>query len=112
MKIGSVLSFHTVLFILTLSGMTWVPQRIIPFAVWPLLLGCSYLVYVTLHVVKLRTFQDQDFGPASVAVFCTTLGAGILFFPGSIRVPFLVAAGSTLMGGIAWSAWRASKGVR
>ncbi len=97
------------LFMLTLTGMAFVPQSVVPLLVWPLLLGLGNLAWVLVRSVRRRTLLDEDLAPLLTLVFSLTLAAAIPFEHPRRGVSFLIAFAAMFMAGIVWSAWRATR---
>ncbi len=99
----------TLLFLLTMAGMTFVTESVIPIMVWPLALGIGNLGLVLIHTFRNHTLADEDMAPLLTAVFSFTLAISIIFEHPRRGISFLIAFGVTFLAGIIWSAWRATK---
>lgn len=99
----------TLLFILTMTGMTFVPESIIPMIVWPLMLGGGNLTLVLVHSFRHHALLDDDIAPLLTAVFSFTLAIAMLFEYPWRGISFLIAFVATMLAGVIWSAWRATR---
>lgn len=97
----------TLLFIVTLTGMTFVPESVIPIMVWPLLLGLGNLALVLIHSLRYRALLDEDLAPLLTSVFSLTLAFAISFEHPRRGISFLIAFITMLLTGVIWSMWRA-----
>ncbi len=100
--------FETLLILLTLTGMTFVPETAIPFPVWPLMLGLGSLGLVLWRAVPRKELKEDDFAPLMAAALGLSLAVTTTLIHPRSWVPFGIAFGAMIVAGIAWSAWRAT----
>ncbi len=91
------------------GGMLFVPDQLVPKYAWPLAAGVGSLIYVLVRSVRARTYRDEEFGPGMAGVMFTTLGIALMLGHGQYLISLLVALGVSLLAGIVWSAWKASR---
>ncbi len=97
------------LILIPLAGFTFVPDKVIPRPVWPLIAGVGFLTMTVIRSLRLRTFPDEAFGPGMAGVIFTTFGL-VLFLDHQGYLPSLIIAlGVGLLAGVGWAFWRASR---
>lgn len=97
----------SLLFILTITGMTFVPESTVPILVWPLLLGLGNLALVLIRGLRHRALLDEDVAPLLTSVFSLTLAVVIPFEHPRRGVSFIIAFIAMFLAGVIWSVWRA-----
>ncbi len=99
----------TLLFILTMAGMSLVPEAVIPIMIWPLILGLGNFSLVLRNRFRYHALLDEDMAPLLTAVFSFTLSVAMIFENPRRGISFLIAIVAMLLAGVIWSAWRATK---
>jgi hypothetical protein len=101
--------YLTLLLILTITGITFVPDAVIPIMIWPLLLGLGNLVFASVNILRRSGVADEDMAPLLTSVFSFTLAIAIPFEHPRRGTSFLIAFVAMVLAGVIWSAWRATK---
>ncbi len=97
----------TVLLLATLTGITFVPEAIVPRAVWAMIVGVYCLIALGLKSFRTHPLPDSELAHLLGGVLCITFAVALTL---DSRRPILglgIALAATFIAGVVWSAWRA-----
>ena len=97
----------TMLFILTSAGFVFVPQAVVPLAVWPLALGLGFLAMTGFVVRRAGALPDNELGRLLASVMCLTWGVVLVIDRTKMGLGIAIALGAAAVVGLVWAGWRA-----
>jgi hypothetical protein len=100
---------EVVILLVTLAGMTFVRQDLIPFWIWLLLFGLSNGIFIIYHLVRYHSLLKEDLGPLLASVFFLAWASALPFDPARTGLSLIIAFASLLFAGLLWSAWQAGR---
>ena len=98
------------LFLVTLAGLAFVPNTLVPFTAWAAILGGYNLAICIVHTLKAKSLPREDIGRLLAGVAFTA--SAVAFAVGVTRpIPLVgIIVGTVLLAGLLWSALGAVSG--
>ena len=95
---------------LVLSGFLFVPDRIVPIPIWPLLLGLFFLGVAVAHISTNHSLAMRQVARLMAGSGFATLGIALFVDRSHTSVPWVISLAVILGVGIIWTVWNAKGG--